>query len=382
MRGMRPQARGVSLIEAMVALAVMAFGTLGVLGVQATLRLNADIAKQRSEAVRIAQEALETARSFQALDDYTALTDATDDPVAGYATANTTYLVTRTVTDAAAGDPAGPRRKGVVVDVRWTDRTGQLQSIRLASAIEGVAPALAGSLGVPARLSIGRNPGGRHPAIPMTAVDQGDGESLFEPPGSGLGWRFDNLTADITQVCTGVGLVSCTPINARLLAGFVRFATSAAPPAAADALLPTGAVQAVDVSVALTAPAATTVACFEETLDGATRAYYCAVPVADTGAWSGRSTVEGLAPADSVADATAGLQRVCRYTPYRGGHPIVPTGMSNPEHPLDYVLVAGPLVSQNFLVIQSGNGGVAYDCPGDVPDDLVNSNTWHHQPAS
>ncbi|MDP1533833.1 MAG: prepilin-type N-terminal cleavage/methylation domain-containing protein, partial [Rubrivivax sp.] len=43
--------QGVSLIEAVVALAVLAFGMLGLVGVQATLRGNADIAKQRAEAV-------------------------------------------------------------------------------------------------------------------------------------------------------------------------------------------------------------------------------------------------------------------------------------------------------------------------------------------
>ncbi len=48
--------RGVSMIEAMVSLAVMAFGTLAVLGVHTGLRLSADVAKQRSEGVRIAQE--------------------------------------------------------------------------------------------------------------------------------------------------------------------------------------------------------------------------------------------------------------------------------------------------------------------------------------
>ena len=37
--------RGLSLVEAMVAMAVMGFGTLAVLGVQASLRLNGDIAK-------------------------------------------------------------------------------------------------------------------------------------------------------------------------------------------------------------------------------------------------------------------------------------------------------------------------------------------------
>ena len=55
--------RGVTLIEALVALAVMSFGMLAVVGVQATLRVNGDVAKQRAEAVRIGQEAVERLRT-------------------------------------------------------------------------------------------------------------------------------------------------------------------------------------------------------------------------------------------------------------------------------------------------------------------------------
>ena len=47
--------RGVSLVEAIVAMAVMAFGMMAIVGLQTTLRQNSDIAKQRSEAVRIAR---------------------------------------------------------------------------------------------------------------------------------------------------------------------------------------------------------------------------------------------------------------------------------------------------------------------------------------
>ena len=60
--------RGASLVEAMVALAVMAFGMLAVVGVQSTLRYNGDVARQRSEATRLAQERLDQLRSFTAID--------------------------------------------------------------------------------------------------------------------------------------------------------------------------------------------------------------------------------------------------------------------------------------------------------------------------
>ena len=52
MRSFRPLQRGISLVEALVAMLVMSFGMLAIVGLQATLRLNADVAKQRAEAVR------------------------------------------------------------------------------------------------------------------------------------------------------------------------------------------------------------------------------------------------------------------------------------------------------------------------------------------
>jgi Tfp pilus assembly protein PilV len=59
--------RGISLIEALLALAVMALGMMGLVGVQSTLRSTSDVAKQRSEAVRIAQAEIERWRAFDAL---------------------------------------------------------------------------------------------------------------------------------------------------------------------------------------------------------------------------------------------------------------------------------------------------------------------------
>ncbi len=186
----RPPARGVSLIEALVALAVMAFGILGVVGVQSTLRQNADVSRQRAEAVRIAQETVENWRSFSVLSatpGQTAYADIVSnagvsvDPVI----ANTSYTVTRSVVDARANDPAEPRLRNLVVDVAWTDRTGQTQHVTLNTSIAGIAPELAGSLAIPANASATEMPGGRNAAIPVSAVDQGDGTSRFAPPGGG-----------------------------------------------------------------------------------------------------------------------------------------------------------------------------------------------------
>ena len=122
----RYRVNGVSLIEALVALAVMAFGLMGVAGLQASLRLNADVARQRAEAVRIAQEAIEDARSFSILqapapagktayDGLLATVPATT--VTSLAGANTTYTLTRTLVVNAAQN-----YKTVTADVAWVDR--------------------------------------------------------------------------------------------------------------------------------------------------------------------------------------------------------------------------------------------------------------------
>ena len=64
---LRRRIRGVSLVEALVALAVMSIGMLALVGVQSTMRLNSDLAKQRTEATRIASEEIERMRSFISL---------------------------------------------------------------------------------------------------------------------------------------------------------------------------------------------------------------------------------------------------------------------------------------------------------------------------
>lgn len=368
---------GISLVEALVALLVMSFGTVALLGVQANLRMNADVAKQRSEAVRLGQEALEDMRSFGTLADFEALADVPATDIAGFAS-NTTF--TRTI-DVANGATA--RERLLTVDVGWADRTGQAQSIRLTTSVHGVPPALAGSLVVASDTAYTNTPAQRHAGIPPGAVTQSDGTSTFSPPGGGgTSWVFNNVTGYITRVCLG-GV--CTDVNARLLAGYVRFATGPTQPTGDDAEVPPSArpvAPMIDVVVAQTAPSPATVACYEDQSFPGWVPYYCAVPLGIGSAWSGRSLVQNLPLASSIADATATLYRICRYTPERSQAAVAPPAFRNVDHPLDYVNVNQALLQQNFLVIRAGDGSTAFDCPDDTDGDLVDARTWHHQPSS
>ena len=215
--------RGVSLIEALVALAVMAFGMLGMLGLQATLRTNADLTRQRAEAVRIAQAEVERLRGFESVTaspgldftDIVSVLPAAVLPPAGAASANTAYRRTATVLPAAL-TPSTPKFKTVTMDVQWEDRSGQTSHVLMVSSMAAVDPALAGSLALAGDRTVAQRPRNRNRAIPPGAVDQGNGTSTFAPPNAaGVSWVFNNVSGVITQVCAP----ACSNVTLLLLRG-------------------------------------------------------------------------------------------------------------------------------------------------------------------
>ena len=219
---------------------VMAFGTLALVGVQATLRLNSDIAKQRAEATRIGLADLESARNFIAVatvagkagvswDEITNLVVAEVDQIDGVA--STKFSLNRTVTVPASS----LNQKNVHVVVSWNDRAGQAQSVTFDTVVAAVDPTWSALLNVPVKPSAHAQRTGRHPTIPAVAQDIGGNRSAFKPIESGtVGWVFDNTTGLITSVCSGtVGATSsltastlgtCAAVSdTYFLAGFVNF---------------------------------------------------------------------------------------------------------------------------------------------------------------
>lgn len=376
--------RGVSLLEALVAMAVMAVGAVAVVGLQATLRTNGDLAKQRAEAVRLAQAVIEDWRGFQSLAAAGGVTDWTDIQTvttAGIVGVNATF--TRDVAVVTRGaDDDDPLSKTVHVRVTWQDRTGQDQSIGLNTLISGVHPELAGSMSAPQDNTVSRLPGGRHPSIPRTAVDQGDGTSRFSPPGAGTQfWVFNNTTGVIVQLCSDAE--TCSDIRAYLLHGFVRFATGFVQPTPAQAEAPGSAALSVAVTVNQDAPFSTNVGCFE-LFEPTYVEYFCAmlVTVVDS-KWTGTTQIAGIDISGSISDDHDDRFKVCRYTTVRSNSAVVPTHLKNVDHPLRYVDVDASLTNQNYLVIRSGNDHDPYVCPNDNPSTTnINSATWYHQPAS
>ena len=360
----------------------MAFGMLGVVGMQATLRANADLSKQRTEAMRIAQERMEDLRNFSVLATTPGAKAFADKAsfgataVTGYTT-NTTYTVSGSVTPTTASPD-----KTLTVSVAWTDRTGATQNVTLVSAMANVAPELAASLVVSAQGAGGtREPSGRRRGIPPQAKNFGDGTSGFVPPQATptVAWVFDNATGLITSVCSTTvsdnsallptDLTACNSSQAFMLIwGFIRFDLSQ-PPTATSIRVPVSSVpNTVQAEVVQTVPTplAGTVNCFHgylSTLAG----FFCPVPVYTTAqtppqplsTWSGTLRIRAASMPDPIsatlADATNGNRKVCRI-----------------RAPATYANITEPLGNQNLIVIDAGTGTVAYQCP--------NPPTFAHQP--
>ncbi len=145
----RRRSRGSTIVEALVAFLVLSFGAIAMLRLQTDLRFAAETARQRAEAVRIAEDDLETLRAFAAL---TAASGAlgsfadvidSDRRIAASAVSagSPVYVLERRVRPVGAA----PVRE-VTVAVRWQDVRGDAQRVDLASMIAASDPALAGAL--------------------------------------------------------------------------------------------------------------------------------------------------------------------------------------------------------------------------------------------
>lgn len=370
--------RGVSLVEALVALAVMAFGMLALVGVQATMRLNSDVAKQRGEATRIATEEIEKLRGFEtiavvvneaAYASYDGMASGTPAYAAAGGIGNTTYTITRTVITAA-----GLPHKSVAVQVSWTDRSDQAQSVTLETAISGTNPALAGLLAVLPTASATNQRGGRHPSIPPVAVDLGDRRSAFKPFDSGtVAWIFDNVTGLITSRCTGIGtaqasitltdLTTCgTPINGRLLAGEVSFNFRFMP---IDRTI-----NGVDVAVMKPAASATTA----WVLDRSTKAIVRTCPV------DAATAVASLTDSDLSGAGCISLTPVRAVSPYRAQCDPSPCTDTGALVASDAVAPQWPALNLNVVPEADANASIntaqlnqtqAPECVDDAPPSAV-----------
>ena len=369
--------RGISLIEALIALLVLSFGLLAVGKLQSHLRLHADIARQQSLAVRLAQEDVERLRAFSVVAAASGLRAYAD-----IATASVTVEeATRFVVRRQIAEMVGLRAKSVLVNVGWTDASGTAQNTSLNTLISGSEPALSGALALPPSGTPVRGVRLRSVRIPIAALDLGDGRSVFKPvAGGSAALLFDNARGDLIARCvvptstataalTAADLIDCDMTRGLLLSGQVRFGIGEPALALGVSLALTGGTYA-------KAPVCATEA--KQARNGEPyAAYHCAVYPLASGQWSGRID---LVPSGWQIGLQSADWRVCRYSADLDGSGAIDR---NAEHPASYSGVNAALTQQNFLVVRGTQNcpqGSAVSVTGSAADVHADLGTVPHQP--
>ncbi|TMH36765.1 MAG: hypothetical protein E6H58_01100 [Betaproteobacteria bacterium] len=354
----RHSSSGFTLLEALIATLVLSFGMLSVAVFQTRLASNTDVAKQRSEATRFAQQKMECLRSFSQIASAPALSLNCSGAMAASSWADTRSGSDTPISQTNAsfartwivgGTPADLLRS-VSVRVGWSDRNGRANAVTLASTLSKSDPADIGGLTMPpVDGGINYRPKGRNLAIPIPAIQLGGSNSGKSAAQFDSQWLvFGNAVGDVIAVCSSPPTdntdiaADCSALAAYLLAGNISGDIAN--------YVPTGILFSNMQYMSRTPRCTLTDAIDQNTgapIAGYKR-YTCLVQPTDHDnnsatpmVWSGRS---------NIAPAPAGTQKVCRYTT-----DAITT--NNFDHPATYSLVSGSLANQNFLLLSAG------DCP-------------------
>jgi Tfp pilus assembly protein PilV len=405
------QHRGVSLLEVLFSLLVLSAGVVGMGKLHRQLQGHADMARQRSEAVRLAHDEIEASRGLGSTPPSSDSRTIAD--MAGQRF-NTVFRLSREVDEANALLPS------TTVAITWQSRDGSTQQAVLVSALSTHDPVLSGALSLVPGLRDALGGSAVANALPPSAAHIDDKRSAFKPTASAtIAFVVDDVTAQVVEQCTGVPaevasqdlrpehLKQCAEFKALLLSGTVRFSNAEPPdPVAANdtplelalsvglpgMLAPaspwcsaeaqkTVIYRAADgvhrEAVALDAtPASRGLASWQDSGERFV-AYRCVVVAAgDPPRWSGQSV---LVPVGWTIGTAPTQRRVCRYVNDIDGSGAIDR---NDEHPSVYRNVDQPLQQQNFLVTR---GDLA--CPAGAAATIdakssaaVSVTTVAHQP--
>lgn len=130
--------RGLTILEALIAFALLAVGLLGLVGLHGSNQRELALARARAEASALAEQKLHELQSFVDLGDIP-LNDPGSDAVTGVTAFARRWDVQRPADDGSFGDaPASVLLAEVTVD--WTDALGNDQSVVVASELIEAAP--------------------------------------------------------------------------------------------------------------------------------------------------------------------------------------------------------------------------------------------------
>ncbi|NMG54153.1 hypothetical protein GPA23_05745 [Aromatoleum aromaticum] len=386
---------GSSLIEALLAAVILAFGLLAVGKFQITLADAIGTGRERVEALFLAQEEIDRLRAFDVIAvpaaplatnfAYEEIDDeaSTALPNSGYVAAYSrgTTVSANPVSLTWAGTPAvtvTPDLKLVLVNMTWTDKRGNAQALTLPSIIAMHDPADAAWLIAcqsDADIRCGtkdviKTPYNRNLRIPYPAKDLGGGKSAFAPPGSPyMRLVFSNTSGIIEKRCIDsdtdiqndvlADYTSCTALNGYLLSGYISGGDGSDAPSVTIGGVTT-------ISVAPTITTGSLDVCFDDSettkIQPGFISYACIIIPTDTdgnpdtpAVWSG-SIILSFAGTGVTVGTGASNVRVCRFSVDSDDDGTI----SNREHPATYTNASESLGNQNFIVIQGSK-----TCNGD-----------------
>lgn len=134
---------GLTLIEILIAMAILAGGIVVIVKFQGDLMRNLGATQQQAEAISLAESKLNELRNYTVIESGGSGT-AYDDISSGSETVSnnsTTYTTTWNVTNVS-----DPPHKVIQVTVSWSDSAGQTQSVTLESIVGEVDPAKSGEV--------------------------------------------------------------------------------------------------------------------------------------------------------------------------------------------------------------------------------------------
>jgi prepilin-type N-terminal cleavage/methylation domain-containing protein len=229
--------RGFSLLESLIALVVTAFGLLAIAGVGMKLAHSEDVARQRGEAARLAQEKIEELRGYTQVTaspgvaSWYGMASANDNITEGSVFNGETYHTnTKFERSWTLLDSADDAWRRVRVTVLWTDSVNgdaDKQSLSFNTIISKTNPADVGSLAfpLPGNTTLKR-PKNRSLNIPVPATDLGDGTSAIKVKAFSV--IFSNETGYVVRLCTititkasEVTDETCPKVSAFVVAGYI-----------------------------------------------------------------------------------------------------------------------------------------------------------------
>jgi prepilin-type N-terminal cleavage/methylation domain-containing protein len=229
--------RGFSLLESLIALVITAFGLLAIAGVGMKLSHSGDVARQRGEAARLAQEKIEELRGYTQITaspgvaSWYGMASANDEVTEGTVFNSETYHTnTKFERSWTLLDSADDAWRRVRVTVLWADSLNgdaDKQSLSFDTIMSKTNPADVGSLAfpLPGNTTLKR-PKNRSLNIPVPAVDLGDGTSAI--PVDKYSVIFSNETGYVVRLCTiavtkasEVDDTTCPKVDAYVVAGYI-----------------------------------------------------------------------------------------------------------------------------------------------------------------